>query len=95
MPSKNPNPTLSPFAQAVREYVASVPYGETTTYQAVAHAIGRPRAARAVARVLAANYDPSVPCHRVVRSDGSVSGYNRGGPVVKAALLQAERDASV
>lgn len=95
MLNKKPNPSVSPFAQAVSEHVASVPHGHTTTYKAVARAVGHPRAARAVARVLAANYDPSVPCHRVVRSDGSVSGYNRGGPVVKAAMLQAERDAGV
>lgn len=48
------------------------------TYQEVARRAGRPRAFRAVGNILNKNYDPSIPCHRVVRSDGKLGGYNRG-----------------
>jgi len=60
------------------------------TYKQVALAAGNPKAARAVANIMAANFDPRVPCHRVLRSDGALGGYNRGGVVAKAALLRAE-----
>lgn len=62
------------FAQRVHEYVRQVPPGRVTTYGDVAWAVGSPRAARAVGRVMT-NIDPddSTPCHRVVRSDGSVA----------------------
>ncbi len=60
------------------------------TYQAVAVAAGYPEAARAVANVMAKNFDPDIPCHRVVRQDGRVGGYNRGGEAVKRAMLQSE-----
>lgn len=60
------------------------------SYQAVAAAAGNPKAARAVARILANNYDPTIPCHRVIRSDGSLGGYNRGGEKVKRAVLCRE-----
>lgn len=46
------------------------------TYSEVATRAGNPKAARAVARVMSANYDPTVPCHRVIRADGSMGGYN-------------------
>ena len=60
------------------------------SYQAVATAAGNPRAARAVAMVMATNYDPEIPCHRVIRSDGALGGYNRGGTDKKRAILRAE-----
>ena len=60
------------------------------TYKEVAIAAGNPKAARAVANVMAKNYDPLVPCHRVIRSDGGLGGYNRGGTGAKAQLLKAE-----
>jgi len=60
------------------------------TYGEVAERVGRPKAARAVAQVMAHNYDPDVPCHRVVRSDHRPGGYNRGGEAVKRDLLLAE-----
>ena len=78
------------FTEAVKAVVAKIPSGQTMTYGAVAKAAGRPLAYRAVANVMAANYDPAVPCHRVVRSDGSLGGYNRGGPKVKRRLLKQE-----
>lgn len=59
------------------------------TYGAVAEAAGHPGAARAVGAVMKNNYDPGVPCHRVVRSDGP-GGYNGGGGEAKRALLERE-----
>lgn len=80
----------STFADHVREVVRQIPKGETRTYGEVAKAAGRPGAARAVGTIMRNNYDPTVPCHRVVRSDGKVGEYNRGGPSQKRALLVAE-----
>jgi O-6-methylguanine DNA methyltransferase len=59
------------------------------TYRDVATRAGSPRASRAVGNILAANRNPRVPCHRVIRSDGSVGGYNRG-KAKKLALLRRE-----
>jgi O-6-methylguanine DNA methyltransferase len=78
------------FTQAVCAIVRDIPAGQTRSYQAVAIAAGYPAAARAVANVMAKNYDPEVPCHRVIRSDGKPGGYNRGGPVAKQLLLAEE-----
>ena len=78
------------FTEAVKMVVARIPKGKTMTYGEVAKAVGRPGAARAVANIMAANYDPGVPCHRVVRSDGTLGGYNRGGVEVKRSLLKQE-----
>lgn len=80
----------SAFKTRVRTVVASIPKGSVLTYKAVAVQAGNPRAARAVANIMAANYDPDVPCHRVIRSDGGLGGYNRGGTSAKAAILAAE-----
>jgi O-6-methylguanine DNA methyltransferase len=78
------------FADLVRAAVKQIPKGETRTYGQVAAAIGRPGAARAVGTIMKNNYDPMVPCHRVIRSDGTIGAYNRGGPDKKRALLRAE-----
>jgi O-6-methylguanine DNA methyltransferase len=78
------------FANDVRAAVRQIPKGETKSYAEVAQAIGRPGAARAVGTVMKNNYDSSVPCHRVIRSDGTTGAYNRGGPLKKRALLKAE-----
>ncbi len=78
------------FAERVRAVVAQIPKGETMTYQQVATKAGNANAARAVGTVMSKNFDPNIPCHRVVRSDGTPGGYNRGGSTRKAALLQAE-----
>jgi O-6-methylguanine DNA methyltransferase len=78
------------FPERVREIVRKIPKGETRTYGEVARAAGRPGAARAVGTVMKNNYDPTVPCHRVIRSDGKIGDYNRGGPDKKRALLKAE-----
>ncbi len=81
---------LSGFRRAVLEETLRIPAGETRTYGWLARKVGRPRAARAVGRVMATNPLPVVvPCHRVVGSDGALHGYG-GGLDVKAALLRAE-----
>ncbi len=69
--------------------VRKIPKGETVTYSHVARLAGSPRAARAVGNILHTNYDPAIPCHRVVRADGTPGGYNRG-EARKRILLKEE-----
>ncbi|MDP3764458.1 MAG: MGMT family protein [bacterium] len=78
------------FKDKVYKFTQKIPKGKIATYKSVAISIGSPRASRGVAVVLSKNFDPKIPCHRVVRSDGSLGGYNRGGPAQKAKLLQVE-----
>lgn len=66
------------FAQRVYDVVRTIKRGETLTYAQVADRAGSPHASRAVGNVLNKNFDPSIPCHRVVRADGRAGGYNRG-----------------
>ncbi len=81
---------IAGFRRAVLEETMRIPAGETRSYGWLAQKVGRPRAARAVGRVMATNPLPIVvPCHRVVGSDGSLRGYG-GGLDVKAALLRLE-----
>jgi len=61
------------------------------TYGAVAAAAGSPRAARVVGSLMAKNHDRTVPCHRVMRADGTPGNYNRGGPGMKLLLLVEEK----
>jgi len=60
------------------------------SYGEVAYKAGNPGAARAVGTIMAGNFDTTVPCHRVIRSDGKIGAYNRGGETKKRALLTAE-----
>ena len=80
----------TPFAKRVYAVVEKIPKGKTMTYGAVAKKAGRPGAARAVGTIMKHNYRPNIPCHRVVRSDGRPSDYNRGGPSRKLQILRAE-----
>src|SRR3989475_1811527 len=83
----------TPFQQRVWEALRAIPSGSTRSYAAVARAIGRPRAVRAVAQACATNpVALVVPCHRVVRQSGELGGY-RWGVERKAVLLEAERAA--
>ena len=82
--------TPSAFQSKVFAVVKKIPKGKTLTYKQVAEKIGQPGAYRAVGNALNKNYDPAIPCHRVVRSDGSVGGYNRGSDQ-KAKILKAEK----
>jgi AraC family transcriptional regulator, regulatory protein of adaptative response / methylated-DNA-[protein]-cysteine methyltransferase len=81
----------TPFQQRVWEALCRIPAGETRTYAEVAEHVGAPLAVRAVASACAANLLAiAIPCHRVVRGDGSNSGY-RWGVQRKRALLEWER----
>lgn len=68
----------SSFRERVLAIVRKIPQGSVMTYKDVARAAGSPGAARAVGSVMKSNYDPTIPCHRVIRSDGLVGEYNRG-----------------
>lgn len=86
----NRSSVKSTFRLHVEAAVKTIPRGETRTYADVAQAAGYPGAARAVGRVMASNDDASVPCHRVIRSDGSLGGYNALNGPSKEALLKKE-----
>jgi AraC family transcriptional regulator of adaptative response/methylated-DNA-[protein]-cysteine methyltransferase len=84
----------SAFRWRVYKALQEIPYGETRSYGEVAAAVGRPTAARAVARACATNpVALVVPCHRVVRGDGASGGY-RWGAARKARLLAREKEAA-
>lgn len=90
MPPRHSSSThTDTFRERVLAVVRNIPRGEVLTYQEVAARAGNARAARAVGSVLKTNYDPAIPCHRVVRSDGTLGGYNRGSEQ-KVALLRKE-----
>ena len=79
------------FQRRVWTYLQSIPFGATRSYGQVAKAIGQPSASRAVARACATNpVAVAIPCHRVVREDGNISGY-RWGVERKKALLEMEQ----
>jgi len=79
------------FREKVIDIVCSIPAGKTMSYSEVAAKAGYPRAARAVANIMATNYDPDIPCHRVIRSNGQLGGYNRGGEEAKRVILETEK----
>lgn len=81
---------MSDFSKQVHKVVKAIPPGKVMSYREVAAAAGRPRAWRAVGRVLSRNYDEHIPCHRVIKSDGRLGGYNRGKDL-KRKLLQQEQ----
>ncbi len=78
------------FSQKVRGIVQKIPAGTTMTYAEVARCAGNAKAARAVGAIMRANYTEDIPCHRVVRSDGTLGSYNRGGESKKRRLLKRE-----
>lgn len=83
------------FQESVWRELLNIPYGEAWTYSDVAEAIGNPKAVRAVASAIAQNpVMIVVPCHRVVRKNGMLSGY-RGGTEMKRELLELEKIAVV
>ncbi len=80
----------SEFQQQVLGAVHAIPRGSVSTYRRIAAQLGHPQTARAVGTALAANPFPIlVPCHRVIRSDGTLGGYGGGLPM-KRALLESE-----
>jgi methylated-DNA-[protein]-cysteine S-methyltransferase len=88
----NLRPDGTAFQRTVLDELRNIPYGATASYGEVASRIGRPQAARAVGAANGRNPLPIViPCHRVVGSDGSLTGFG-GGLATKQALLELERN---
>lgn len=79
------------FTEKVYEVTKKIPKGSTLTYKEVAKLAGNPKAFRAVGTILSKNFNAEIPCHRVVRSDGGMGGYNRGGVVEKRKILEREK----
>ncbi|MDB4845902.1 MGMT family protein [Candidatus Pelagibacter sp.] len=82
----------SHFQLKVWNYLKKIPKGQVTTYLKIAKSIGKPKSFRAVANAVGKNpYPPKIPCHRVIRSDGTLGGYSgKGGIRKKRQLLKAE-----
>jgi len=80
---------MTSFTQKVYQVVARIPKGKVLTYKQVAAKAGSPGAYRAVGTILSKNTDTTIPCHRVVRSNGEIGDYN-GLRGEKLALLKAE-----
>ncbi len=78
------------FRERVENVVKAIPKGQTKSYKEIAVLADCPNGARAVARIMANNYNLTVPCHRVIKSDGGLGGYNRGGESRKRELLLSE-----
>jgi methylated-DNA-[protein]-cysteine S-methyltransferase len=79
------------FTKKILAVVIKIPKGQMMTYGQVAALAGKPLAVRVVGMIMSKNYNLEVPCHRVVRADGGIGGYNRGGVEMKAKLLQDEQ----
>ena len=82
---------MKTFREKVLGVVRDIPKGRVLTYGEVARHAGSVRAARAVGNILKTNYDPQIPCHRVIGADGKMHGYNRGGIKVKMEILKKEK----
>ena len=80
------------FKKRVLRVVVGIPRGKVLTYKQVAARAGQPKACRAVGNILNGNFNPKIPCHRVVRSDGKVGGYNRGA---KEKLRKLQREGAI
>lgn len=78
------------FKEKIYQEVKKIPKGEVKTYKEIAQAINRPKAWRAVGNILNKNFNSEIPCHRVIRSDGNLGGYNRGIEK-KKLLLESEK----
>ena len=80
------------FQLKVWAYLKKIPRGSVKTYSQVAKGVGKPLAVRAVANAIGKNpYAPEIPCHRVIRSDGTLGGYSgKGGLKTKRLLLKKE-----
>ena len=78
------------FKQKVLNIVKNIKKGKTLTYKEVAKRAGNPKASRSVGNIMKGNFDPKIPCHRVIRSDGGIGGYNRGGIIKKKEILTRE-----
>lgn len=83
---------MTPFEEKVYAVLRTIPLGGLITYGDLARRVGYPLAARAVGNALSKNpFAPEeVPCHRVIRTNGTLGGYGFGGPQAKRALLESE-----
>lgn len=81
---------MKTFREKVLDIVRKIPKGGSMTYKQVATKAGNPKAARAVGAIMRTNYDPTVPCHRVIHTGGIIGNYNRGGPSRKREILMSE-----
>jgi methylated-DNA-[protein]-cysteine S-methyltransferase len=88
-PKEKRNPPSS-FSERVLQVVRNIRSGHTLSYKEVATKAGSSGASRAVGSMMAKNVNPEVPCHRVVKSNGEVGNYNRGGEKAKRAILKRE-----
>lgn len=85
------SPAGTPFMLSVFENLCRIPYGQTRSYGDIARALGNPKACRAVGQANHRNPIPIfIPCHRVIGSDGSLTGYGSGLPI-KSWLLELEK----
>ena len=88
-------PKGTPFQQEVWRFLLTIPYGQTTSYGTIAQAMNKPRATRAVGAANGRNPIPIIiPCHRVIGSNGQLTGY-AGGLRFKEALLSLERNGRI
>lgn len=78
----------SSFQEKICEIVRKIPKGKVLTYKEIAEIAERPKAWRAVGNILNKNKDPKIPCHRVIRSDGKIGGYNKGTKRKKELLIK-------
>ena len=81
---------MKTFTQKVMGVVKKIPRGKVLTYKDVAHKAGNANASRAVGTIMAKNNDKAIPCHRVMRSDGSIGMYNGLLGKSKIAILKKE-----
>ena len=79
---------MKSFKQKVFDIVQKIPKGKTMTYGEVAKKAGNAKAPRAVGAILRTNYDPEIPCHRVIAKNGSMRGYNRGIESKRKLLIE-------
>jgi len=77
---------MKTFGEKVYDVVKKIPKGKTLSYKEVAILVGSPKGYRAVGNILNKNYNPEIPCHRVICSNGKVGGYNRGEKKKKKIL---------
>lgn len=81
---------MKSFTEKVYEVVRKIPKGKVLTYGEVAQRAGNAKAVRAVGTIMSKNFNPDIPCHRVIRADGTVGNYNRGGEKAKKRILREE-----
>lgn len=76
------------FKEKIYNIVKKIPKGKILTYKQVAELAEKPKAWRAVGNILNKNYNPEIPCHRVIKSSGFLGGYNKGANKKRALLLK-------